>query len=56
MSWNQDVIDQFRANQGTMPSGQFKGRVLLLLTTTGARSGKPFTVPLAFTRSGRTTW
>ena len=52
MSWNQDIIEQFRANQGTISDGQFKGRALLLLTTTGARSGKPFTVPLAFTRTG----
>jgi deazaflavin-dependent oxidoreductase (nitroreductase family) len=52
MSWNQDIIEQFRANQGTISSGQFTGRALLLLTTTGAKSGKPFTVPLAFTRSG----
>ena len=51
-NFNQDLIDQFRANQGTIPEGQFKGRALLLLTTTGARSGKRYTAPLAFTRDG----
>jgi deazaflavin-dependent oxidoreductase (nitroreductase family) len=52
MSWNQDIIEQFRANNGTIVSGQFKGRALLLLTTIGAKSGKQYTHPLAFTRSG----
>src|SRR5207249_6883767 len=32
--------------------GQGRGRSLLLLTTTGARSGQPRVAPLAFTRSG----
>jgi len=52
MSWNQEVIEEFRANNGTILNGQFKGRQLLLLTTTGARSGQKRTAPLAFTRSG----
>jgi deazaflavin-dependent oxidoreductase (nitroreductase family) len=50
--FNQQVIDQFRANNGTMVSGIFKGAPLLLLTTTGARSGRRRTTPLAHTRDG----
>jgi deazaflavin-dependent oxidoreductase (nitroreductase family) len=50
--FNQQVIDQFRANHGTMVRGIFKGAPLLLLTTTGARSGRRRTTPLAHTRDG----
>jgi deazaflavin-dependent oxidoreductase (nitroreductase family) len=51
-AWNAGVVEQFRANQGTITSGRFAGRRLILLTTTGARSGQPRTAPLAFTRDG----
>ena len=50
--FDQDIIDQFRANQGRIVRGPFEGRPLLLLTTTGARSGRPLTKPLGFTRDG----
>jgi deazaflavin-dependent oxidoreductase (nitroreductase family) len=49
---NVDVVEQFRTNNGTINSGMFKGARLLLLTTTGARSGKTRLNPLAFTRDG----
>ncbi len=49
---NGDVIDQFRKNDGKIESGIFKGARLLLLTTTGAKSGRPRVNPLAFTRDG----
>ncbi|MFE7096933.1 nitroreductase/quinone reductase family protein [Streptomyces erythrochromogenes] len=52
-SFNQNVIDEFRANAGKV-GGPFEGAELLLLTTTGARSGKPHTVPLGFLRDGGT--
>ncbi|WP_406864949.1 nitroreductase/quinone reductase family protein [Streptomyces sp. HUAS MG47] len=48
-SFNQSVIDEFRAHQGKV-GGWFEGSELLLLTTTGARSGAPHTVPLGFVR------
>jgi deazaflavin-dependent oxidoreductase (nitroreductase family) len=48
-AFNQEVIEQFRQHNGTMTSGMFKGVPLLLLTTTGARSGQPRTTPLAHT-------
>ncbi|MEV6678539.1 nitroreductase/quinone reductase family protein [Streptomyces erythrochromogenes] len=52
-SFNQNVIAEFRANAGKV-GGPFEGAELLLLTTTGARSGKPHTVPLGFLRDGGT--
>ncbi|AXB47287.1 nitroreductase/quinone reductase family protein [Amycolatopsis albispora] len=49
--FNQPVIDEFRANAGRV-GGYFEGARLLLLTTTGARTGKPHTVPLAYLPDG----
>ena len=52
-SWqerNDPIINAFRANNGQLDD-QGRGRSLLLLTTTGARSGQPRVAPLAFTRS-----
>lgn len=43
--WNADVIKEFRANAGQV-GGAYAGGQLLLLTTTGAISGKPHVVPL----------
>jgi deazaflavin-dependent oxidoreductase (nitroreductase family) len=50
---NVDVIEQFRNNDGKIESGMFKGARLLLLTTTGAKSGQTRVNPLAFTRDGK---
>jgi deazaflavin-dependent oxidoreductase (nitroreductase family) len=50
--FDDDIIEQFRANQGRILRGPFAGRTLLLLTTTGARSGRLLTKPLGFTRDG----
>ncbi|MFG3228982.1 nitroreductase/quinone reductase family protein [Kitasatospora sp. NPDC048194] len=49
-SFNRKVIDEFRANGGRV-GGPFEGGDLLLLTTTGARSGRPHTVPLGYVRA-----
>jgi deazaflavin-dependent oxidoreductase (nitroreductase family) len=51
-NFNQQIIDEFRANQGSIPEGQFKGAPMLLLTTKGARSGKQYTSPMVHTRDG----
>ncbi|MEU5692254.1 nitroreductase/quinone reductase family protein [Actinosynnema sp. NPDC020468] len=51
MNFNQQVIDEFRANGGKV-GGYFEDARLLLLTTTGARSGKPHTVPLVYFADG----
>jgi len=50
-SFNQNLIDEYRANGGRV-TGQFAGAPLLLLTTTGAKSGRPRTAPLAYTTDG----
>ncbi|MFE4970645.1 nitroreductase/quinone reductase family protein [Kitasatospora sp. NPDC056651] len=50
MSFNLYVIEEFRANGGRV-GGPFEGGDLLLLTTTGARSGRPHTVPLGYVRA-----
>ncbi len=44
-AYNQGVISEFRANHGVVRQPPFP---ILLLTTTGARTGRPVTVPLAF--------
>ena len=49
--WNQNVITEFRANGGKV-GGQFEGAPLLLLHSTGARSGQARISPLAYTRDG----
>ena len=49
--FNQRVISEFRTNEGKV-GGQMKGMPLLLLTTTGAKTGTPFTKPLAYTKDG----
>ena len=49
-AFNNSVADEFRANDGKV-GGQFEGANLLLLTTTGAKSGEPRVSPLAFFRT-----
>ena len=44
-TYNQGVISEFRANHGRVSRPPFP---ILLLTTTGARTGRPTTVPLGF--------
>ena len=51
-SFNERVIDDFRAHAGQITSGPFTGRSLLLLTTKGAKSGDERTSPLAYSRVG----
>lgn len=50
-AFNQGVIDEYRATGGEV-TGAFAGAPLLLLTTTGARSGTERTVPVVFGRDG----
>ena len=49
--FNESLIAEFRANGGRV-GGQFAGAPLLLLTTTGAKTGRPHTTPVAYTRDG----
>jgi deazaflavin-dependent oxidoreductase (nitroreductase family) len=45
--WNADVIDEFRANEGKV-GGMFEGAPLLILHTTGAKSGANRETPLMY--------
>jgi len=49
--FNQHVISEFRANQGKV-GGQLANMPVLLLTTTGAKSGRTLTKPLVYTTDG----
>ena len=49
--WNEPIIEEFRANGGKV-GGRWEGRDLLLLTTTGRKSGRMHTTPVAFARDG----
>ena len=51
VSYNDDIIAEFRANAGKV-GGHWEGRDLLLLTTTGRKSGRSHTTPMVFTRDG----
>jgi deazaflavin-dependent oxidoreductase (nitroreductase family) len=46
--FNRNVIDEFRAHDGKV-SGMFEGWPLLLLTTTGAKTGQQRTTPVVYT-------
>jgi deazaflavin-dependent oxidoreductase (nitroreductase family) len=48
-AFNTTIADEFRSNDGKV-GGQFKDADLLLLTTTGAKSGQPRLSPLAYFR------
>jgi deazaflavin-dependent oxidoreductase (nitroreductase family) len=50
-AFNQSLIEEFRANEGKV-GGRFEGRPVLLLTTTGAKSGRTFTIPLVYLDDG----
>ncbi len=47
-NYNHEVIETFRANGGKVPGRNN----LLLLTTTGAKSGQPRVAPLAYSTDG----
>lgn len=49
--WNSRLIAEYRANGGKV-KGQFDGHPLLLLTTTGRRSGLPRTSPMMYLADG----
>ncbi|HEU5439392.1 MAG TPA: nitroreductase family deazaflavin-dependent oxidoreductase [Ktedonobacterales bacterium] len=49
--WNRGVIEEFRATKGKL-GGRWEGRPLLLVTTTGARSGQRRTHPVMYLREG----
>ena len=49
--FNQKIIDEFRANEGKV-GGMFEGAPVLLLTSTGAKSGQRRTTPVVYQPDG----
>src|SRR5271167_3972966 len=49
--FNRAIIDEFRANDGKL-GGPFEGAPVLLLTTTGAKSGERRTTPVMYLPDG----
>jgi len=52
--WNKAIIKEFRENGGAV-GGQFEGAPLLILHTTGAKSGKERVNPLMYLPDGGRT-
>jgi len=50
-NWNQQIINEFRANGGKV-GGRFEGKSLLILHTIGAKSGQERVNPVAYVRDG----
>jgi len=50
-AFNAALVEEYRANAGKL-GGRLEGHTLMLLTTTGAKSGLPRTVPLGFVADG----
>jgi deazaflavin-dependent oxidoreductase (nitroreductase family) len=49
--WNQQIIDEFHANEGKV-GGRFEGKNMVLITHTGAKSGKERVLPLVYSTDG----
>jgi deazaflavin-dependent oxidoreductase (nitroreductase family) len=49
--FNRAIIEEFRANGGKV-GGQFEGAPMLLLSTTGAKSGERRTTPVVYQADG----
>ncbi len=52
--YNRGIIEEFRANEGRV-GGPFAGAPVVLLTSMGAKSGRPHTTPLVYLREGDAT-
>jgi deazaflavin-dependent oxidoreductase (nitroreductase family) len=50
--FNSNLIDQIRGTKGRLTEGPFAGRQVLVLTTTGAKTGEMRESPLAYSREG----
>ena len=49
--FDENVINEFRSNGGKV-GGRFEGAAMMLLTTTGAKSGEARTKPVVYTTDG----
>ena len=52
LEFNAGVIEQFRANAGELTDGPLAGNPTLLVTMTGAKSGRQLTSPLTYFADG----
>jgi deazaflavin-dependent oxidoreductase (nitroreductase family) len=50
--FNRKLMEEFRANAGKLSAGPFAGRPVLIITTTGAKSGQPRETPLVYGEDG----
>jgi len=50
--WNAMLRATLRSNHGEVPDGPMAGRPLLIMTSTGAKSGQPREAVVTFTRDG----
>jgi deazaflavin-dependent oxidoreductase (nitroreductase family) len=53
--WNAKIIDEFRSNEGRV-GGPFEGAPVLLLSTTGAKSGQTRVNPMMYLQGDGTTY
>lgn len=51
LSFNRQIIDEFRANGGRC-GGQFEGNPMVLITMKGAKTGRQLTSPLSYCADG----
>lgn len=51
LSFNERVIEEFRANEGVC-GGPFEGAPMILVTMTGAKSGRELCSPLVYSMDG----
>ena len=52
VEFNKGVIEAFRANEGVIDEGPMQGMPLVLVTMTGAKSGRELCSPLVYSRDG----
>jgi deazaflavin-dependent oxidoreductase (nitroreductase family) len=50
--WTQSLVDDMRAHGGAITQGPMQGRPLMLLTTTGAKTGESREAIVTYTRDG----
>ncbi len=50
--FNAKLVEQFRKNGGQLTKGPLAGAPIVVLTMTGAKSGRQIEVPVAYTRDG----
>jgi deazaflavin-dependent oxidoreductase (nitroreductase family) len=52
IAWDDDILADFHEHAGKITRGRLAGANLLLMTSTGAKSGEPRIAPLGYSRDG----